>query len=309
MKIDLKFTWVVFRDTFKKFFDENPFRHSAAIAYYTIFSLPGIAIISVMIAGSFYEDETVRNELIKQVSLLMGDSSAQQVELIMSRAFQSSDSLVMEIVGAITLLISATTVFVSLQDSLNTIWNIKPKPKKEIVKFFINRLWSLAMIASIGFLILVSLTVDTLLAIVKQAMSGHLEGTSYVLVLIVNVVLSLVIITFVFALIYKVLPDAQIKWNDVWKGAMVTTGLFVVGKYLIGYYLGTSNLGDAYGAAGSLVAMLAWIYYSVLILIFGAQFTFVYNKHKGRVIRPDKGAVAVVIEEVERGHESVTDIK
>lgn len=304
----LKSTWQLVKLSFTDFFAQNPFRHSAAIAYYTIFSLPGMAIIAVLVASSFYERDTVRTELLNQVTLLMGSNSAEQVEMLMSKAFFSEDSLLMKIVGIVTLLISATTVFASLQDSINTLWNIRPKPKKEILKFLFTRLLSLAMVASIGFLLLVSLMADTLMAIFKDALSYLMADVSYYLVWALNASISLVVITLVFASIFKVLPDAQVKWKHVWTGAIVTTILFVLGKYLIGYYLSSSDLGDAYGAAGSLVALLSWVYYSVVILLYGAQFTFTYNQVKGRNILPDAGSVAIVIEEVDKGNESITNI-
>ncbi|MBR9998349.1 MAG: YihY/virulence factor BrkB family protein [Cyclobacteriaceae bacterium] len=303
MKIPYYMWWQILKDTVTKFFNDNPFQYSATIAYYTILSLPGIAIISVMIASSFFfEDNEVRNELIKQTKLLMGESSAEQIESVLSRASISEESNIMKIIGAVTLVISATTVFVSLQDSLNYIWRIRPKPKKFFVRFLLNRLLSLAMVVSIGFLILVSLMADTLIALLRHTISDYLPGFSYYIFLTVNILFSLGIILLVFASIYKVLPDAQIKWKDVWIGAIVTTIFFTGGKYLISYYLSTSSFSDVYGAAGSLVLLLVWVYYSVLILFFGAEFTYVYTKHKGRIIKPDKNAVGIKIEEIEKGN-------
>jgi membrane protein len=309
-KLTLKDWWGIFANSGKKFIDENPFQYSAAIGYYTIFSLPGIAIFSVMIAAAFYEYDTVHDELITQVQLLMGPSSASQVEELMKQAqFASEDSLLIRIVGFAAILFSATTVFVSLQDSINSIWKIKPKPKKGIIKFIMNRLLSLAMIASIGFLILVSLMADTVLSILRDFISTQFSGLGLTLVYIGNTLISTFVVIFVFGLIFKVLPDANLKWKNVWVGAVVTTVFFVLGKFLIGFYLGQTNLGDAYGAAGSLVALLTWVYYSVLILLFGAQFTFVYNKYVGNKIVPSENAVAIRIEEVEDTAKSVTDIE
>ncbi|MEM9855730.1 MAG: YihY/virulence factor BrkB family protein [Bacteroidota bacterium] len=308
MKFNIKNTFKLVVRSFQAFFESNPFRHSAAIAYYTIFSLPGIAIIAVIIAGSFYERETVRNELLNQVTLLMGSNSANQIEMLMNKALFSEESIVMKIVGIVTLLISTTTVFASLQQSVNDIWHIKPKPDKEVFKFIWNRFLSLAMVASIGFLLLVSLMADTLMAILKDVVLSSFTDSSYYLIWALNISISLVLVTFIFALIYKVLPDAQVKWKHVWTGAMVTTGLFIAGKFLIGYYLSSSSLGDAYGAAGSLVALLTWVYYSVLIVLYGAQFTFTYNQMKGRNILPNKEAVAVKVQELEEGHTSLTKI-
>lgn len=308
MQYRLRETWTLVKLSFTEFFSQNPFRHSAAIAYYTIFSLPGMAIIAVLVASSFYEREAVRSELLNQVTLLMGSNSAQQVEVLMSKAFFSDESIIMKIVGIATLLISATTVFASLQDSINTIWNIRPKPKKEVLKFLINRLLSLAMVASIGFLLLVSLMADTLMAIFKDALTYLISDSSFYLVWFINASVSVALITMVFALIFKVLPDAQVEWKHVWTGAILTTVLFILGKYLIGYYLSSSDLGDAYGAAGSLVALLSWVYYSVVILLYGAQFTFTYNQLKGRSILPNEGSVAIMIEEIDKGNEPITNI-
>lgn len=300
--------WVTIKETVKKFIEDNPFRHSAAIAYYAIFSLPGIAMISVAIASSFYSQEVVRAELLNQVTLLMGKSSAEQVGALMDKTLVDGKSLIMKIVSVVTLVISATTVLISLQDSLNSIWKIKPVPKKAVVGILLKRVLSLAMIASVGFLVLVSLMADTLVAIIKFTLDDYLSSYSYYIIWVVNAIVTFSIFTSIFAVIYKILPDANIKWGDVKLGAIVTTVLFVSGKYLIGYYLSHSDLSDTYGAAGSLVVLLAWVYYSVLILIFGAQFTFVYNKERGRTIRPNKGAVAIEIIEVKEYGKAVTDL-
>lgn len=301
-----KDNWKVIKSSLGSFAENNPFQHSAAIAFYTIFSLPGMALIAVLIASSFYERDVVREELLNQVSLLMGTSSANQVEALMNKALVSNDSFVMKLIGAGTLLVSTTTVFVSLQDSFNSIWKIRPKPKRGIVKFLFNRLLSLALVASIGFLLLVSLTADTLLAIFKDVMSYFLEESSYYIIWLLNTGFSLVVITFIFAALFKVLPDAQIKWRHVWVGAMVTTVLFIIGKYLIGFYLGSSSLTDVYGAAGSLVALLAWVYYSVLIVLYGTQFTMTYNSIKGEKIKPNEEAVVLNINEVEEKGATLT---
>ena len=298
MVLPLKSWWKVIVDTITKFFDENSFQDSAAIAFYTIFSLPGIAIISVMIAsGFFYGDEEVKSELLKQVTLLMGDSGAKQIERIIQAQLFSGESVFMKIVGFGALFFSATTVMISLQDSLNKIWHIKPKPKKKFLKFVFNRLLSLAFVSSLGFIILVSLALDTLVALLKAHIYEQFVSYSAYFIVAINFIFAEIVAVIVFASIYKLLPDLQIRWRDVWLGAIVTTILFTIGKYLISYYLSTNNFDDAYGAAASLVALLAWVYYSMLILFFGAQFTYVYTKYKGRKYAPGKDAV--VVKEVE----------
>ncbi len=289
----------IFKDATIKFFDENPFMHSASTAYFTIFSLPAIGVISITLAGYFYEDEVVRTQFLNQVNQLMGSSSAEQIDSLLSSASVSADRVIFRIVGIGTLIFSATTVFISLQDNLNAIWSIKIKPKKGIIKFIINRLLSLAMIAALGFLLLVSLLADTIISFINNYVSGWMDNSTIYIVQGLNILVSLSFITIVFAVIFKVLPDAKLKWPDVWVGAFVTTILFVAGKFALGFYLGAANLTDSYGAAGSFVAILVWVYYSVLILIYGAQVTFVYAHTLRKVIPPTEDAVEVQVIEKE----------
>lgn len=274
--------------------------YSASIAFYTIFSLPAILIIMVTVAGSAYEQQDVQGSLMEQIETLIGTESAKEVKLILENAKGTATSTVAKIVGIATLLFSATTVFVSMQNALNKIWGIRPKPEREILKFIVNRLLSLAMVISIGFLLLVSLVIDTLIIVFRDFIAEYLTGIAFELVAMANIAFSLLIITLIFAMIFKILPDAKIMWRSVWVGAFVTTLLFVLGKYLIGLYLGTSSIGSAYGAAGSLVLLLIWVYYSSLIVLFGAEFTFVYSREMGHRIRPDKNAVIVKVKEVEQ---------
>ncbi|UII20052.1 YihY/virulence factor BrkB family protein [Fulvivirga ligni] len=293
--------WKVIKHTVKEFIADDPMSYSSSIAFYTIFSLPAILIITVSIAGSAYEDQVVRTNLINEISNLFGQSSAETIDKIMANANGLGDSLIAKIVGIGTLIFSATTVFVSLQNGLNCVWGIKPKPEKGIIKFIVNRLLSLAMIISIGFLLLVSLVVDTLIVVFNNILTELFSGATYYIISGVNIIFSLAVITLVFAMIFKVLPDAKIEWRDVWVGAFVTTLLFTLGKYLIGFYLGNSSVSTAYGAAGSLVLLLVWVYYSSVILLFGAEFTYVYSREIGHKIRPDKDAVIVKTIEQEDG--------
>lgn len=293
-------TWLIFKRTGIEFFKEDPMSYSASIAFYTIFSLPAILIIMVTVAGSAYEQQDVQGSLMEQIETLIGTESAKEVKLILENAKGTATSTVAKIVGIATLLFSATTVFVSMQNALNKIWGIRPKPEREILKFIVNRLLSLAMVISIGFLLLVSLVIDTLIIVFRDFIAEYLTGIAFELVAMANIAFSLLIITLIFAMIFKILPDAKIMWRSVWVGAFVTTLLFVLGKYLIGLYLGTSSIGSAYGAAGSLVLLLIWVYYSSLIVLFGAEFTFVYSREMGHRIRPDKNAVIVKVKEVEQ---------
>lgn len=291
--------WHILKRTGIEFFEDDPMSYSASIAFYTIFSLPAILIITVTIAGSAYEQQAVQGGMLEQIESLTGKESADEIRKILSNANETASGTVARIIGIATLVFSATTVFVSLQNGLNKIWGIRPKPERGLIKFLINRLLSLAMVISIGFLLLVSLVVDTLIVVFRDLISGYLSGIAYELVAVANVAFSLFIITLIFAFIFKVLPDARIRWRDVWIGAFVTTLLFMLGKYLIGFYLGTSSVGSAYGAAGSLVLLLIWVYYSSVIVLFGAEFTFVYSRETGHRIRPDKNAVIVKVREEE----------
>lgn len=299
MGYTVKTWWKILVESLKKFADENTIQDCASIAFYAIFSLPGIAIISVMVASSFfYEHEQVKNELLKDITLLMGKSVEKQIDQIISSPIFSGESFIMKILGPIILVVSTTTVFIFLQDSLNKIWKVKARPKKRLIKFIIDRLISLEFVASIGFIIIVSLTMDTMIALLKVAMSDYMKSYSIYLVLGINSIFSIAVTILVFASVYKVLPDVEITWKDVWVGALVTTVIFSIGKYIIAYYLDTNNFDNAYGAAGSLVAMLTWVYFSVIILLLGAQFTYVYAQHKGRDIKPSKYAVAIEVMEM-----------
>ncbi|MTI20327.1 YihY/virulence factor BrkB family protein [Fulvivirga sp. RKSG066] len=297
----------LFKATGKKFFEDDPMGYSASIAFYTIFSLPAILIITMVIAGYFYEDQEVKQTIIDQIQRMFGSESAGQVTKIMENASQSASSIIAKIVGIGTLIFSATTVFMSLQNALNSIWKIKPKPKKEVLGYIMNRVLSFAMVMSIGFLLLVSLVIDALIVIFNNMLEEWLSGVTFYIISGINALVSLGIITLIFALIFKVLPDAKIKWRDVWVGAFVTTLLFALGKYLIGFYLGASSVGNAYGAAGSLVLLLVWVYYSCVILLFGAEFTFVYSRDIGSNIRPSNDAVFLEIKEVDNPHKKLNE--
>ncbi len=306
MKISTKKWWLIFKTTGRNFLNDRPFVYSSSIAYFAIFSLPAMAILTVMIAGSFYENEIVRNEMLTQIAQLAGQDSAAEVGRLMDKVSRTSGGRLTKIIGVATLVFSATTVFVILQDSINAVWNIRPKPERGFVKFVINRLLSLAMICSLGFLLLISMVTDTFIALFKDFINAYLSGLAYYLLWIINTLISIGVITVVFALIYMVLPDAKIKWKHVWVGALITTILFMLGKYIIGLYLSNSDFTKSYGAAGSLVALLAWVYYSALIMLFGAGFTYAYTKILGGKVKPSQQAVAIRMEEIEQEDASLT---
>lgn len=284
-----------------KFGEDNPMNYSAAIAFYTIFSLPGILIVTVYFVGLFYDEKLVQSEIFYQIKNLIGEQSAREIEKIIAKAEESGEGAIARTIGIVTLLFSATTVFVSLQQALNRIWGLKAKPERGWLKLIINRLLSLGMTISVGFLLLVSLVVDAVVLMFQDYLAEYLAGVSTFLLNSFNFLFSLGLITLVFGLIFKVLPDAKIKWKDVGIGAFITTLLFIGGKYLISLYLATSSLGSTYGAAGSLVLLLIWIYYSSTIMLLGAELTFVYSKNIGSIIMPSPGAVKVKLKEQEEG--------
>ena len=301
----MKKIWLLIKDTGVKFANDNPMSYSAAIAFYTIFSLPGILIVTIYAVGSFYDQEMVQSELFEQITSVIGKRSAEEIQLILDNTSRDEDSFFAKLFGILTLIFSATTVFVSLQEALNRIWGLRAKPEKGWLKFIVNRLLSLTLIISIGFLLLVSLVIDALLALFQRFIADIMPGVSTIFLNTFNILFSLGLITLIFGLIFKVLPDAKIKWKDVGIGAFITTLLFSLGKYLIGLYLATSTLGTTYGAAGSLVLLLIWIYYSSTILLLGAEFTFVYSKNIGSIILPSPGAVKLETVEKEKGETRV----
>ncbi|MEX0813259.1 MAG: YihY/virulence factor BrkB family protein [Chitinophagales bacterium] len=294
----------IFYKAIKKFPSDEPMEYASSIGFYTIFSLPAILVIAVYVASVTYEDELVRQNLMEQIQTITGPQSAVAVDKILSNAGTMGDDFWTKAFGLGVLIFSATTVFVSLQDGLNKIWRIKAKPNKEVISFFINRLLSLAMAVSFGFLLLVTLVLDTVIAILNSFITDLLSGAAFFVITGINLLFSFGVITVMFAIIFKVLPDAVIKWKDVWAGAFVTTLLFTIGKFLIGFYLANSPISTTYGAAGSLVLLLVWVYYSSLIVLFGAEFTYTHALERGHKVIPKKHAV--VVKETE-GNTSTTE--
>ncbi|MBD1397625.1 YihY/virulence factor BrkB family protein [Pontibacter sp. JH31] len=304
MKQKFKTTWEITKQTFQKFIDDNPLDYAAIIGFYTIFSLPAVLIITIRIAGAAFGQDAVRGEVVKQVGGIVGRSSAAQVQSIIENASQSDATTIGTVVGVLVMIFSATTVFVALQDSLNAMWKVKAKPEKGWTKLVVGRLLSLALVVSLGFLLLVSLSIDVVLGLVYDYLRQELSGVAVYLVTIGNMLVSILIATIIFAAIFKVLPDAKIKWPNVWVGAVVTAVLFTLGKYVLNIYFQHDPLADTYGAAGSLVLILVWVYYTSIIFLLGAEFTQVYSEEHDRGIQPTDTAVKVEKQEVETDHET-----
>jgi len=268
----------LFKITFKEWIHKEPFRQSAIIAYYSIFSIPGLLVLIISITGYFFEKQAVSTSIIEQVSSTMGKATALQIEQMLTLAGRSGTTFLGSVVGVFILLIGATGVFVELQKSLNIIWQVKAVPKKGIVRFLKARLFSFGLILAIAFLLLISLVISTALSAMSNWIKADASEFTALLFNILNVVLSLGIISILFALMFKYLPDAKIKWKDVWLGALIAGVLFTIGKTALAIYFGKTNPGSVYGAAGSVVLILLWVSYSSMIMFFGAEFTAAYAK-------------------------------
>ncbi|MFB9862954.1 YihY/virulence factor BrkB family protein [Rufibacter immobilis] len=307
LKKKLQEAWCIVKEVWFDFLDENSFQKGAALAYYTIFALPPILIIMINIAGAVFGRDAVSGRVYTQLRELLGSKGAADIQAMVENINHSADFTFATLVGVGTLLIGATGVFVSLQESLNQIWGVKPKPRNEYLKLLWDRLLSFAMILAIVFLLLVSLVVHAILVAVTSFLADRVDPSMLQLTQLANFVVSTGVVTFLFALIYKFLPDAKIRWSDVWVGALVTALLFTLGKTLIGLYLGNSDFAGIYGAAGSVIVVLTWVFYTSQIIFLGAQFTLVYARRYGADIYPSDYAVRVINREEEVGHAPVND--
>lgn len=299
MKKRVENSWYLTKQTFKEFIDGKPLDYAALIGFYTIFSLPAVLIIVIRIAGAAFGQEAVRGQLVNQIGSVIGRNSATQLQNIIENASQSPATTIGTIVGVLTMAFTATTVFVALQDSLNAIWGVKAKPEKAWLHLVLARVLSLAMVVSLGFLLLVSLSIDIVLGIVYDYLREQLSGVAVYFVTIGNLLVSILISICIFAAVYRVLPDAKIKWHNVWVGATVTAILFVIGKYILTLYFQHDPLADTYGTAGSLVLILVWVYYTSIIFLLGAQFTKVYSHAREVWVSPEDHAVKVKKKEVQ----------
>lgn len=279
------------------FIEDNAFKLSASLSYYTIFSMGPILIIVISLAGIFYGREAVQGRVYGQVSGFIGSKAAIQLQEIIKNIEQSQFKTTGIIIGAVMLLFGASGVFTEIQDSINTIWSVKAKPKKGWLKFITNRLLSFSLVVGLGFVMLVSLLISALLDVLSERLSRLFSGDIIVLFYILNLLIVLAVITTLFAVIFKVLPDAVIQWRDVIKGALFTAILFMGGKFLISFYISRSNVGITYGAAATIVIILLWVFYSSLILYFGAEYTKCYAVEAGSGIRPKETAVFVIKQE------------
>jgi membrane protein len=289
----VKDSWALAKTTFKEFSKDEATWKAAALAYYTVFALPPLLVLLLMAASAVWDPVEVRRTLTGEFQSLMGQDVAGQIETMIASAEQRTSGTGFKLVlGLAGLIFGATGAFVALQSALNRAWKVEPDPQQGGVKNFITkRFLSLGMVMGLAFLMLVSLALTSALSAAGGAFLGGLpKAVGYVL----NFVLSFAVISLLFAAMFKILPDAKVEWRDVWVGGILTTVLFLIGKFLIGLYIGKSDPGDAFGGAGALAVLLVWIYYAAIIVLLGAEFTYAWVKHRGGRIEPEEGAVLAV---------------
>lgn len=306
-KISFKGMIEVFKNSISGFSNDKITKLSASLAYYTVFSMAPLLIVIISLCGLLLGRDAVEGKVYGQLAGFVGSDTAAQLQQIIKNASLAGKSQLAVIIGAITLLVGATTVFAEIQDSINMIWGLRPKPKRGWLKMLQNRFLSFSVIVSLGFLLLVSLGITAIIDGFSERLRAYFPEVTVVIFYIINIVLTLGIVTVIFGVIFKVLPDAEIKWKDVLAGAITTALLFMLGKFAISFYISKSNVGSTYGTAGSLVVLLLWIYYSSIILYFGAEFTKAFAVKYGSEIHPNNYAVTTKMVEVETGNKSVQE--
>jgi membrane protein len=289
------------KQTGQEFLADKAPQLGAALAYYTVFSLAPLILVLFAVVGIIFRDDPAGawNKITQQMSYFLDPSAVQVVQNIAQKASQPGKSTIATIIGIALALFGASGVFGQLQDALNTIWGVKAKPGAGIWGFVRSRFLSFAMVAGVCFLLLVSLTLESLLKGFSHYVQSVLPG-GIMVAMLVYLIFDFAVVVVLFAMIFKFLPDAQIQWRDVWIGAVMTAIFFAIGKWLLGLYLGSGAAGSAYGPASSLITLLLWVYYSSQILLFGAEFTQVYAERAGRGVKPGEHAVRVQTKEVER---------
>jgi membrane protein len=287
----MKKTIGIAKDTFKDFMDDRCPQMAAALSYYTVFSLPALLLLILAIIGFFVDPTDARGRFMDQVSGLVGPQGGDAMRTMIEHANHPKGGL-MAVVGIITLILGATGAFTQLQEALNTAWEVKPDPKQGgLKKFLTKRVLSFGMILVIAFMLLVSFVISAAISAFGDLLNNYLGSGGEVIGQVVQIVVGFLVVWGLFALMFKVLPDAKIGWKDVRTGAFVTAVLFTIGRFAIGFYLGKSSSADAFGAAAALAIIFIWIYYAAIILFLGAEFTQVWVKHRGRRIEPEEGAV------------------
>lgn len=299
-KQSFKDYFTILKAAFTAFLDDMALKFSASLAYYTIFSLAPLLLLLISLAGIFLSRDVIQTKVFSEINGIVGNEAALQVQEMINNLEMTGKSTISVIIGVVTLIIGATTVFGEIQQSINIIWQVKPKPKKGWLKIIKDRLLSGSMIVTLGFLLLVSLVLNGALDAVSDRLKNFLPDVTVTLFSIISYIFSFIIISILFGVIFKVLPDAKISWKDVRSGAFFTALLFMIGRLVIGIYIEKSATSSTYGAAGSLIVIMLWVYYTAAILYFGAEFTRAYADFNGKRIEPADFAVHVVQKEVEK---------
>lgn len=275
------------KQTFKEWQEDKASRIAAALAYYTVFSISPLLVIAIAIAGAFFGQETAQTQITEQLTALVGEDGVKPILVALNNISQPRIRGLASLISIFVLILGASGIFAQLQDALNTVWKVKPQPGQGALLFIRNRLSSFLMVLAIGFLLMVSLLLSAVVAAISKYRTDFLPG-SQIIWENLDFIASLGLLTFLFGLMFKYVPDVKIVWKDVLVGAVITAVLFLFGKFLLGLYISKGSLGSAYGAAGSLIVFLAWVYYSAQIILFGAEFTQVYAKMYGSKVKPRK---------------------
>lgn len=304
-KTFFKTAFGILKETVSTFMDNKGLKLSASLAYYTLFSMAPLLLLVISLAGAFFGKEAIEGSVFAELNGLVGNEAAIQIQQIIKNMELSGSTTLSLVIGAVSLIIGATTVFGDIQDSVNKIWSVKAKPEKGWLKLVKDRLLSGSIIIGLGFLLIVALVVNGAVSAFDYILKGWLPDFSVVMLTALTALVNFLVLALLFGVIYKVLPDAKIKWRDVRAGALFTAALFMLGRYVIGIYIDKADVGSPYGAAGSLIIILIWVYYSAVILYISTSFTKVYAAAKGENIKPSDHAVYVEEKEVESDNASV----
>lgn len=305
LKAYFKKWFTIVKNTFTIFGDVRGLKFSASLAYYTTFSLAPLLVLTISLAALFFGQEAAEGRVFEEINGLVGDTAASQIQTMIQNVRVQEDSTLALMIGIGTLLIGATTVFADMQHSINKIWEIKPKPKRGWVKMIKVRLLSSSLILSLGFLLIVSLVINGLLMLFTDYINRLLSDVAVYLTFILETIINFLVISTLFGVIFKFLPDVRIEWKQVRSGAIFTAILFTIGRFAIGFYIQTTGQGSAYGAAGSIIILLLWVYYSAAILYIGAAFTRAFAEYRGARMVPAEYAVHVIEKETELDHGTI----
>ena len=306
MKKRLISTFSYIKKVFKEFSADNTLKYSASLAYYTVFSIAPLLVVLTSSFGWLFGKEAIQGQIYQQLNKLIGSKAAIQIQDMIKNVHLSGNNFIGTVVSFVILFIAATSIFGEIQDSINKIWGLRIKPKKAWWKLILTRLLSFSLILSFGFIMVVSLILNALVAAFGNFIGRYINNYSVYFIQITEAILSLVVASFLFSLIFKILPDAKVKWRDVLVGGLITAIFFTLGKLGIGFYLGKSNITSLYGAAGSIIILMVWVYYSSIILYLGAEFTKVFAKLYGEKISPNEYAEWI---EIEQKHVSGPQLK